>query len=574
MAYRLAADLGERTERFALPDDRALVLGADPEGDVFLPSPLVSRRHARIAAKDGAPMLEDLGSTNGTFLDGARVTEPVALEVGREFQVGNVTAWIEDVEEGDLEAAVLFSDGETSGVEDDRRSAAASPPSPPTTAAMGSLRELVTDALPTLLDLLAHRAGGVRMGQAVGDALYRSLPCLAVEVEDTGVRGESGVLFTACREGLEGREGHPMRSEAGRFAVRAEFSHPQQARGFRGLISSLVRLVELADGQRNRPTERPTFSKPPLPEPPTVVPEVRKLYEKAARVALGDVSVLIQGESGTGKEILARFIHRASARSDGAFVALNCAALPRDLLEAELFGIEEKVATGVAPRPGKFEIADGGTLFLDEIGDMAPETQARILRVLQEGEVYRIGGSRPREARVRTLAATNRDIRKLLDAGQFRGDLFHRIADWTVTLPPLRHRRADIPNLAAYFLTQTAERRGVRPAGISRATVELLRSYEWPGNVRQLEREMARAALFLEEGDLLETRHLEESIREDGAETPTTLRERLAAFERQEIRRALAEAGGDVPAAAEALGIGRSTLYRRMGELGIERDNR
>ncbi|MFP3941056.1 MAG: sigma 54-interacting transcriptional regulator [Thermoanaerobaculia bacterium] len=246
----------------------------------------------------------------------------------------------------------------------------------------------------------------------------------------------------------------------------------------------------MADGQRRRPPERPRVSRPALPEPPTVVSEVRRLYERAARVALGEVSVLIQGESGTGKEVLARFIHEASTRSGGPFVALNCAALPRDLL------------------------ADG----------------------------------------------------------RFRQDLYHRIADWTVTLPPLRRRRADVPNQAAYFLAQEVERRGVRPAGISRSAIELLVSYPWPGNVRQLEREMARAALFLEGGDLLETRHLEESIREGAEEAPRGLRDRLAAFERGEIRRALAEAGGDVPAAAESLGIGRSTLYRRMHELGIERE--
>lgn len=566
MAYRLAADLGERTERFALSGGGELVIGADPEGDVFLPSPLVSRRHARIDLGDGGPVLEDLGSTNGTFLEGSRVAEPVPIETGQVFQIGNVTAWLEEVEEGDLEPAVRL-EHEEPGVEEagaDRQPA-------PTTASMGSLRALVVESLPALLDLLAHRAGGVRMAQAVGGALYGSLPCLGVDVEDVHVPGERGLVFTARREGLEEHAGHAVSAEAGRFSVRVAFTHPQQARGFRTLVASVARLIDLAEGQRTRPASQPTLSKPAFPEPPTVVPEVRRLYEQAARIALGDVSVLIQGESGTGKEVLARFIHEASPRRDGAFVALNCAALPRDLLEAELFGIEEKVATGVAPRPGKFEIADGGTLFLDEIADMAPETQARILRVLQEAEVYRIGSSGPRPARVRTLSATNRDIRKLLASGEFRSDLYHRIADWSVTLPPLRHRRPDVPNLAAYFLAQESERRGVRPTGISRAAVELLSSFPWPGNVRQLQREMARVALFLEDGDLLETRHLEPTIREGGGSAPRSLRERLATFEREEIQRALGEAAGDVTRAAEALGIGRSTLYRRMRELGIAR---
>jgi transcriptional regulator with AAA-type ATPase domain len=305
-----------------------------------------------------------------------------------------------------------------------------------------------------------------------------------------------------------------------------------------------------------------------MPEPATVVPTVRRIYEQAARVAAGDVSVLIQGESGTGKEVLARYLHAASPRHAGPFVALNCAALPRDLLEAELFGIEEKVATGVAPRPGKFELADGGTLFLDEIGDMAPETQARILRVLQEGEVFRIGASRPRPANVRTLAATNRDLDRMLAEGGFRGDLYHRIADWRVTLPPLRARRADLANLAAHFLASEAERRGLRVAGISRAALDTLCAHDWPGNIRQLQREMARAALFLDAGAVLESRHLDETLRRAGGSKPGTaggtLKERLTEAERREICRALEETGDDVSAAARLLAVGRSTLYRRM----------
>ncbi|MDX1631434.1 MAG: sigma 54-interacting transcriptional regulator, partial [Thermoanaerobaculia bacterium] len=272
--------------------------------------------------------------------------------------------------------------------------------------------------------------------------------------------------------------------------------------------------------------------------------------------------------------LLARYIHRASPRREEPFVALNCAALPRDLLEAELFGIEQGVATGVRSRPGKFELADGGTLFLDEIGDMAFETQAKILRVLQEAEVYRVGGQEPRKARVRVVAATNQDLDELREDGRFREDLYHRIADWRVDLPALRERRADIPNLAAHFLQREVDKAGIQVAGISRGAMKILESFSWPGNVRQLEREMARAALFVEDGELLQSSHLQESLKEDSESRPReqsgTLKQRLERWERMEIAQAIEEHDGNLSAVARALDIGRSTLYRRMKELGMD----
>jgi transcriptional regulator with PAS, ATPase and Fis domain len=251
-------------------------------------------------------------------------------------------------------------------------------------------------------------------------------------------------------------------------------------------------------------------------------------------------------------------------------VTLNCAALPRDLLESELFGVERGVATGVDARAGKFEAAHGGTLFLDEIGDMAPETQARILRVLAEGEVFRIGGHSARPADVRVISATNRDIDAMVDDGRFRTDLYHRIADWVVELPALRRRRADIPNLAAHFLARACTERGVSAAGISRAAVDALVGYDWPGNVRQLEKEMGRAALFLEDGELLDTARLQPVVTEaSGVSAQQTLRDVREQAEREHIERVLDQCGGAVAEAAKILGIGLSTLYARMKALGV-----
>jgi transcriptional regulator with PAS, ATPase and Fis domain len=227
------------------------------------------------------------------------------------------------------------------------------------------------------------------------------------------------------------------------------------------------------------------------------------------------------------------------------------------------------VATGVDARAGKFELAHGGTLFLDEIGDMALETQARILRVLQEREVYRIGGQAPRKAAVRVVAATNRDVPRLLEEGRFREDLYYRVATWLAEMPPLRQRRADIPNLAAHFLARECARRGVRARGISKAALLALQAHPWPGNVRQLENEMARAALFLGDGDLLDTARLGPAFREPAPATGGRLEDVLERAERDAIARALQEQGHDVTAAAAALGLGRSTLYRRMKALGL-----
>jgi transcriptional regulator with PAS, ATPase and Fis domain len=308
-----------------------------------------------------------------------------------------------------------------------------------------------------------------------------------------------------------------------------------------------------------------------MPDPTSQNPRLAEIYRQAARVARGGISVLIGGESGTGKELLARYLHLASGAGPDKLVALNCASLPRDLLETELFGIEKGVATGVEARRGKFELAHGGTLFLDEIGDMAKETQAKILRVLQEKQVYRVGGREPRPAEVRVVSATNRHMDEMIESGTFRRDLYHRIADWTVTLPPLRQRKEDLPNLASHFLERACKACGIRFGGISRGALATLKAYPWPGNVRELEREMERVALFLNDGEMLVSSMLQDRIRQGSrCLDEFTLNAILLRAERRAIVSALEDAGGNVVVAAAALGLGRSTLYRRIKELDLD----
>ena len=567
VALRLLVFLHDRLDRFRLTDPETVV-GSGGDSGVRLSHPTISRRHAVLRIASGIAEIEDLGSRNGTWVEGRRVRGTQLLAPGSEITFGSVRAKLQAIREEDLEPADGFTAGELE-LELEEPAGSQEGSGVHNTISLGGIQAFALEALPKLLrELQQERPTIESMAQVVGAAVYQDLPCVLLEI----CSAQGAVLFRGGREVAGAWPTEPL--EFASLRLQAAFPSETLAQLHRPILESALRLVSLAGRRSGAATAGASEvaaapQAPPLPAPATVEPRVRELYEQAAKVAKGEVSVLIRGESGTGKEVLARYLHQASLRSEEGFVALNCAALPRDLLEAELFGIEKGVATGVEARPGKFELAHGGTLFLDEIGDMALETQAQILRVLQEQEVFRLGASSPRPAQVRVLAATNRDLDSMLADGRFRSDLYHRIADWVVHLPPLRERKGDIPNLAAFFLARDAARTGRRIGGISRATMEALTSYSWPGNIRQLEKEIGRAALFLGPGDLVESTLLSPDLQ--GAPTgPETLRDVLSRAERQEIERVLRESSGDTVEAARRLAIGRSTLYRRMKALGIE----
>ncbi len=563
MAYRLLARFDDQTIRTTLHRGRNAI-GSDASCEVCLPNSTVSRRHAVVTVTGAGIELEDLGSTNGTLLNSQRV-ERTALSVGDIFVIGRVMVLLEEVADDDLEVGIMVP----------RES---SDPSGSMAFDVGDLTETFSpldrfalDHLPRLLDLLCRDTDRQRLAQQVGYSLFETMPVTAVELVETGSE-DKGVLYSAERPVDDDDQVHWVETATPDCQVRARFDRQSAGEHFRPVIDSALLLLTLAEREC---APVPAAVRPPptpeRPQPPTVDPAVQRLYDQAERVARGDVGVLIYGESGTGKEVLASFIHNASPRAAQPLVTINCASLPRDLLEAELFGVEKGVATGVEARAGKFEAADKGTIFLDEIGDMAAETQAKILRVLQEREVFRLGGHTPHPARARVVAATNRPIHKMLAEGTFRDDLYHRIATWEVELPPLRRRRADIPNLAAYFLTREAQRYGIRVRGISRAALRALRRYRWPGNIRQLKNELSRAVLFLENRELLDTSRISAPIRgEEQAKAGLPLAKILEAVEREEIINALDACGGDTSAAAERLQISRPTLYRRIKSLKIE----
>jgi len=303
-------------------------------------------------------------------------------------------------------------------------------------------------------------------------------------------------------------------------------------------------------------------------------PALEAVFEQVECVAPTDSTALIQGETGTGKELIARAIHNVSARAGRSFVKLNCAAIPFDLLESELFGHEKGAFTGaIAQRVGRFEMADKGTLFLDEVGDIPLALQPKLLRILQEQEFERLGSTRTQQVDVRLVAATHRDLSEMVKKGEFRSDLYYRLNVFPIRIPPLRERREDIPLLVQYFMQKYARRMNKRIETVPPATMQKLIAWPWPGNVRELQN-MIERGVILSRGFVLEIplTELEQSgipVLEDtnGAST-------LKAFERQHILQALRDSGwviGGPGGAAACLGLNRSTLNARMRKLGIQR---
>jgi two-component system nitrogen regulation response regulator GlnG len=357
-------------------------------------------------------------------------------------------------------------------------------------------------------------------------------------------------------------------------------------------VDEAVRLARRAIEHRRRQKPAAGGGEERLPEIIGEAPAMQEVFRAIGRLSRSNITVLINGESGTGKELVARALHRHSPRAQGPFIALNIAAIPRELLESELFGHEKGAFTGAqALRKGRFEQAHGGTLFLDEIGDMPAELQTRLLRVLADGRFFRVGGHEQVETDVRIIAATNQDLEARVKDGRFREDLFHRLNVIRIHLPALRARREDIPLLARYFLKSSAGELGVEAKLLLPETEEYLARLPWPGNVRQLEN-TCRWLTVMAPGQTVRVDDLPPELRADTGEAADAdgwrnglrrlIEQRLARgesnileqlnpeFERILLQAALAHTGGRKQEAALKLGWGRNTLTRKLKELGLE----
>ena len=303
---------------------------------------------------------------------------------------------------------------------------------------------------------------------------------------------------------------------------------------------------------------------------------LQKVLSLVSKVAPTDATVLVTGETGTGKELVARAIHRQSHRSSRAFVCVNCAAVPRDLIASELFGHEKGSFTGALQRRlGRFELAEGGTIFLDEVGELPLETQIALLRVLQEHEFERVGGTRSIQTNVRVIAATNRNLPAAIAAGAFRSDLFYRLNVFPIDMPPLRERREDIPMLVECFADHFARKVKKNIQGISKESLDLLRSYTWPGNIRELQNVIERSIIMCETGNFsVDKTWLAQQPVASEAKSQSSFSQKLASQEKEMIESALRESEGRVfgPCGAAAkLGISRSTVESKIRSLRINK---
>ncbi len=315
---------------------------------------------------------------------------------------------------------------------------------------------------------------------------------------------------------------------------------------------------------------------------------MQSLFDEMETVAASPITVLIQGETGTGKELVARAIHKEGERADGPFLAVNCSAFPETLLESQLFGHARGSFTGAdRDKAGLFEAAAGGTLFLDEVGEMPAAMQPKLLRVLQEGEILRVGDTKPRDVDVRVLAATNRDLKHEVDEGRFREDLYYRLAVFPLTTPPLRERREDIPLIVATLLERVSERHGKKTAGLADEVMQALVAAEWEGNVRELENEIERAVALTPAGETVTLARLSARVTgrdtsvagagtgaatvvvAGGAAASLPLREARRAFEMDYVARVLQSNDNNVTRAAEAMGISRVALQKKLKDLGL-----
>jgi transcriptional regulator with GAF, ATPase, and Fis domain len=614
----------------ALTDDEISV-GREPSNKLWAADSGMSRRHCAIAKQeDGQFLLRDMGGRNGTRVNGERIDKHELCHRDQ-IRVGNSTlVFLLGDEEAIAERNLLELDDTT--VEEDvvaslrPEDSTYLHPDPERVSGQPKVERLAAD-LSTVLKIATH-IGGIRdegglQWQLLG-MLFDVVPAQRAAIlffDDAGeiarsaawdrlhgpevpVRVSRTLLkkITAERNGL--LLDNIKRSPLGQAAslqsagVKSALCVPLLLGGrVRGviyldtrspespfdsdhlhLVAAVAGLISLAWANvqhLEKLREENKYLQEEINLNHELVgesPRMRAVYELIRRVAATDSTVLIQGESGTGKELVARAIHNSSSRADGPFVAVNCAAITETLLESELFGHEKGAFTGaVTQKKGKVELANGGTLFLDEIGEFAVALQAKLLRVLQEREFERVGGTRPMKIDVRFLAATNRGLLQAVEAGTFRRDLYHRLNVVSITLPALRERAEDIPLLADYFVAKASRKCRIRPKPILAEAQACLLSYDWPGNVRELEHAMERA-LVLGASDKVLPEDLPSEILESAPGEPnsSSFQSVVKEQKKQVVQKAMQQSNGNYIEAAKLLGIHPNSLLRLIRNLNLK----
>ena len=590
MATRLTLTGDDRGTAVCYPLKKGLnPVGSDPSNTVLLNQNGVSRFHALLIVEGQTVQVVDQNSKNGTFVNAERVRLARAT-VGDEIWIGPAELHLEGMESEEIDLAFELT-GELAS------------PGSHTTENLRPSRLAIAGVWTRAIALFAERIADASHFAAAAalDELSRHFAV------DSGclyeITGEGEMVATVAdgkvstrevellRERLLSHKDESFASDSRRtllarphaglaIILTGDFADRQE---IEPLLAALLSVYE--SQRRGEPTSsRESYSAPGLIFPSGYIqgqaPATRDFHHQMASVAATDLPVLVCGETGAGKEMIARGLHLSSSRRDGPFVAINCAALPVDLLEAELFGIGKGVATGVDARIGKFREAAGGTLFLDEIGEMPDSLQAKLLRALQEHEISPVGG-KPVTTDFRLLAATNANISQLIDVGRFRRDLFFRLAGSVLEMPPLRERREDIPVLIEHLLRSVSHQSGKAIRGITVAAQAMLVRYDWPGNIRELEHEVRRLAHLCAPGQAVAANSIAEHIRRevDAAPSAEPMPDRtstpvatlptldLAALERLAIDEALKQSEHNQTEAAELLGISRWALLRRIKRL-------
>jgi DNA-binding NtrC family response regulator len=547
----------------------AYTVGSLPESDVPIPAKGVSRRHARLdITADGFATLTDLGSRNGTFLGGSRV-DSAEVPAHRLFSFGSVSAELVPLEPFSSREAI-----EEQVASSESGAVWIASPEKRWARVGASLDERAAAAAGVVLGLLS--SGALRREEAalrLAREWLTILPAQRMEWLDPDDEGSGMVLAASAHSAGLPASGQRLVFE-GPSGMRLHLwsDQAEALERCRPLFLLTLEALLLAGSPRSSSRDAHAVQLAlDLPAPGSMHPATIEVYRQTAKVAVGDLPLLLVGESGTGKETLARWIHARSPRSRRPFVAVQCAASSPEVA-ADLFGFEGGGEHGADAVAGAFERANGGTVLLHDVGSLPPDLQVRLLKLLEERVLVRGGGRRAIAVDVRVLSASPIDLEAAAANGAFRTDLYYRLAGFAVRLPALRDRQADIPILGAHFFHREVARQGKRSAGITRAALATLVAYGWPGNVAQLESEIAKAVLLLVDDEALDVQHLSSRLVGQNAGDPAealTLAGALRRAERQAFEVALAAAAGDPTRAMALLELPRNTYERKLHELGL-----